>query len=107
MKKQVNWNKVISIVCMVIGILTLAYFLYVTFVAIEYIASLVKAGQISAGKEFGKILQYIMTQSFSYLFYGVGFMFMGRMLLVNHKQDTKIDFEVSKEALTQETSETN
>lgn len=92
-KSKVEWNKICSIVLKVVGGLTLLYFLYALYVSCDYIGSLASTKQIEVNSDFGKIIQYVMTQSFSYLFYGTVFLFMGFVLPGNNK--IKKDEEIS------------
>lgn len=79
-KNKMKWTKICSRALTVLGILTLLYCLYAIIVSCSYIGDLMSTGQLEAQGSVGKIFQYIMTQSFSYLFYGIVFLVLGYRL---------------------------
>lgn len=81
MQMKSKQNKIIAIVFMVLGILTLLYFFYTLFISFDYMGNLLKADQIKLGSDFGKMLQYMMSQSFSYLCYALGFLFIAYIVM--------------------------
>lgn len=61
----------------VLGGILFVYYGYLLYEACSYIGNLVKIGEIKMSSDIGKVIQYIMTATFSYLFYSISILSLG------------------------------
>ncbi len=98
--KRIN-AKFMSNVLLVLGILTLLYYGYMLFQTCGYMATLIEQKEIIVSQSFGKVVQYVMTNSFSYLFYSVS-LFVFAYLLRQCDQGSKLPIEKEEDNIAQE-----
>lgn len=73
MEKIKNWfyKPAFTLICYAIALLIICYFGYTVNISYQSVVSYVEAGSISWGANFGEIVAYFMSNTFSYFFYAM------------------------------------
>lgn len=70
MNKVLN-PSIIAKVLMVLSVLVFMYYIFLVVTACSYVNELIIQKEIILPQNFDKVFQYVMTQSFAYLFYAI------------------------------------
>lgn len=100
MQKIKNWfNKPkLSIFFYVLAVIGFCYTTYMLYTSYDYINGLVTEGSISFSESISDIVQYMVTNTSSYLFYSLVFLFCGYSIpFINPK--AKVSAAVKTEVL--------
>ena len=71
-----------TLICYAIALLIICYFGYTVNISYQSVVSYVEAGSISWGANFGEIVAYFMSNTFSYFFYAMTFVFFGKVISI-------------------------
>ena len=84
MDKIKNWfyKPVFTLVCYAIAVVLFCYFVYIFNMFYQVVAASVESGAYSWSSNFGDMSIYIMSNSFSYLFYACSFFFFGKVISI-------------------------
>lgn len=84
MEKIKNWfyKPAFTLICYAIALLIICYFGYTVNISYQSVVSYVEAGSISWGANFGEIVAYFMSNTFSYIFYAMTFVFFGKVISI-------------------------
>lgn len=99
MEKIKKWfcKPIFTLICYFLALLVFCYFVYVLNLSYQSLSTYVEAGSLSWTGNFGDIVSFIMTNTFSYLFYMVAFIFFGKVInIINPKELKKVEIEESE-----------
>ena len=84
MEKIKNWfyKPAFTLICYAIALLIICYFGYTVNISYQSVVSYVEAGSISWSANFGEIVAYFMSNTFSYFFYAMTFVFFGKVISI-------------------------
>lgn len=81
--------KTIRICLYVLGAILLVYYIYLLYGSCLYIGDLIKVKEITLADDFGKVIEYIMTKTFSYLFYSISIFSFGALISICDKRNQR------------------
>lgn len=82
-KNKDNITKICIKLLQVLSILVFAYYVYVVIIACVYLSDLVAQKEIILSQNIGKVIQYVMSQTFSYLFYSISLFVFAYMMNIH------------------------